>query len=117
MNKSLILAEKPSVGRDIARVLNCTDKNKGYMEGKGHVVTWAMGHLIELASPERYDKRFEVWSLETLPMVPDRFKLDVIGKTSHQYRQIKQLLHRKDISEVIIATDAGREEMLTCMTG
>lgn len=109
MGKTLVLAEKPSVGRDIARVLGCGGNNRSYKEGSEYIVTWAMGHLVQLASPERYGQQYEVWSLETLPMIPNPFKLEVIGKTSQQYKQVKQLLHRKDVSQVVIATDAGRE--------
>lgn len=109
MGKKLVIAEKPSVGRDIARVLGCNIKHKSYIEGKDYIVTYAMGHLITLASPSVYDKKYEEWSLMTLPMIPSKFKLEVIGNTSHQYKQIKQLLHRNDVTDIIIATDAGRE--------
>ncbi len=107
--KKLVLAEKPSVGREIARVLGCSSKNKSFMEGKIYVVTWAMGHLVELAEPSAYDTRFQKWDLELLPMLPEKMKHQVIRKSSHQFRQIQSLLKRKDIEEVIIATDAGRE--------
>lgn len=109
MGKILVLAEKPSVARDIGRVLNCDIKNRSYLEGKKYVITWGLGHLVELASPETYDKSFEKWSMETLPMIPKDFKLSVIGKTSKQYKEVKRLMSRKDIDELIIATDAGRE--------
>lgn len=109
MNKSIVIAEKPSVGRDIARVLGCHNKNKNYIEGPKYIVTWAMGHLVTLADPVKYGPKYEKWEMSTLPMIPERFKLELIGKTSFQFKVIKQLLHRKDVSEIIIATDAGRE--------
>jgi len=107
--KKLVLAEKPSVGRDISKVLGCVKKNNSYFEGKDYIVTWALGHLVTLAAPEKYKKEFSEWKLETLPMLPQPFKLEVIGSTSKQYSEVKKLLERKDVSEVVIATDAGRE--------
>ena len=107
--KKLIIAEKPSVARDIARVLNCTQKGNGSLEGKEYVVTWALGHLVTLADPEEYDKKYMKWDMETLPMMPDKMKLVVIRQTSKQYQAVKTQLFRKDIGDIIIATDAGRE--------
>ena len=107
--KSLVLAEKPSVAREIARVLNCNAKNKGYMEGSKYVVTWALGHLVTLAEPEDYDQKYKQWRLEDLPMLPDQMKLKVIRQTSQQFRVVAALMKRPDISEMVIATDAGRE--------
>lgn len=107
--KKLVLAEKPSVGKEIARVLGCGSRGKSYCEGKSHIVTWAMGHLVELAEPTAYDERFQKWDLNLLPMLPERMKHQVIRKSSHQFRQIQSLLKRKELGEVIIATDAGRE--------
>ncbi|MFZ5651988.1 MAG: DNA topoisomerase III [Bacillota bacterium] len=107
--KSLVLAEKPSVAREIARVLNCTAKGKGYLEGSRYVVTWALGHLVALAEPEDYDKKYKEWRLEDLPMVPEHMKLKVIRQTSHQFQVVRNLMKRPDIGELVIATDAGRE--------
>ena len=107
--KSLVLAEKPSVAREIARVLNCNVKSKGYIEGSRYVVTWALGHLVTLAEPEDYDKKYKQWRLEDLPMVPEQMKLKVIRQTSQQYQVVKNLMSRPDIGELVIATDAGRE--------
>ena len=107
--KSLVLAEKPSVGRDLGRVLNCRPRGKGFMEGDKYVVTWALGHLVTLAEPETYDAKFKHWNLDYLPMIPEKMKLKVIKQTSQQFKTVKSLLQRKDIAEVIIATDAGRE--------
>jgi len=109
MSKKIVLAEKPSVGRDIAKVLKCDKKENGYFEGKTHIVTWAMGHLVELASPEHYDKEYGVWNLSHLPIIPKKMDTQVIKKTSKQFGTVKKLLFRKDVDEIIIATDAGRE--------
>ena len=107
--KSLVLAEKPSVGRDIARVLHCSQKADGYMEGKDYVVTWGLGHLIELQDPEGYDKKYKEWKAEDLPIMPEKLQTVVIAKTGKQYRTVQRLLDRKDVGDVVIATDAGRE--------
>ncbi|KIR03934.1 DNA topoisomerase III [Lachnospiraceae bacterium TWA4] len=107
--KTLVIAEKPSVGRDIARVLNCQKKNKDFIEGKDFVVTWGLGHLVTLADPEDYSDDYKEWNLETLPMMPEKMKLSVIPQTRKQYQTVKNLLHRNDISTIVIATDAGRE--------
>ena len=107
--KSLVIAEKPSVARDIARVLHCNQKGNGILEGKKYVVTWALGHLVTLADPEEYDKKYVKWDMETLPMMPEKMKLVVIRQTSKQYQAVKAQLFRKDIGDIIIATDAGRE--------
>lgn len=109
MGKQLVLAEKPSVGRDIARVLNCTKQGNGYLEGKDYIVTWALGHLVTLADPEAYDPKYKSWQLEDLPMLPKAFKLVVIPKTAKQFKAVKAQMLRKDVTEIIIATDAGRE--------
>ena len=107
--KQLVLAEKPSVARDIARVLGCHNKTKSYIEGKNYVVTWALGHLVSLADPEQYGKEYKTWNMDTLPMMPKQWKLTVLRKTSGQFQAVKKLIHRNDISGIIIATDAGRE--------
>lgn len=107
--KSLVLAEKPSVARDIARVLGCKKKLPGALEGSQYIVTWALGHLVTLADPEEYNKKYKEWKIEDLPMLPERWELVVIKQTSKQYHGVKTQLFRKDVSEIIIATDAGRE--------
>ena len=107
--KSLVIAEKPSVGRDIARVLKCTKNGNGCIEGDKYIVTWGLGHLVTLADPEDYDKKYKEWKMEHLPMMPESFKLEVIKQTGKQYNAVKTLIHRNDVGEVIIATDAGRE--------
>lgn len=107
--KSLVLAEKPSVARDIARVLNCHKNIAGAIEGSQYIVTWALGHLVTLADPEEYDKKFKEWDMSYLPMTPEKWELVVMKQTSKQYHNVKAQLFRKDVSEIIIATDAGRE--------
>lgn len=107
--KSLVIAEKPSVGRDIARVLKCTKNGNGCIEGDNYIVTWGLGHLVTLADPEDYDKKYKEWKMEHLPMMPESFKLEVIKQTGKQYNAVKTLIHRNDVGEIIIATDAGRE--------
>lgn len=107
--KALVIAEKPSVARDIARVLGCSKNGNGCMEGSRYIVTWGLGHLVTLADPEDYDKKYKEWRMEDLPMLPEVFKLEVIGQTAKQYQAVKAQLHRKDVGEIIIATDAGRE--------
>lgn len=107
--KTLVIAEKPSVGRDIARVLKCSKNNQGALEGEKYVVTWALGHLVTLADPEAYDSKYKTWEMKDLPMLPEKFQLVVIKQTGKQYQTVKNHLYRKDISDVVIATDAGRE--------
>ena len=107
--KSLVIAEKPSVARDIARVLHCSQKGNGCLEGKEYVVTWALGHLVTLADPEEYDKKYMKWEMNALPMMPEHMKLVVIRQTAKQYNAVKTQLFRKDVGDIIIATDAGRE--------
>ena len=107
--KKLVLAEKPSVGREIAKVLKCNNNKGSYIEGKDYVITWALGHLVELQSPEDYDNKLKTWSMETLPMLPKHMKLKVIKKATKQFYEVKKQMERKDIDEIIIATDAGRE--------
>ncbi|MBU3209773.1 DNA topoisomerase III [Clostridium algidicarnis] len=109
MSKTLVLAEKPSVGRELARVLKCNKKGNGYLEGEKYIVTWALGHLVTLADPEVYDDKYKQWKLETLPMLPKELKLVVIKQSGKQYAAVKSQITRKDVNEIIIATDAGRE--------
>ena len=109
MGKTLVLAEKPSVARDIAKVLNCKQKGNGFLIGQKYIVTWALGHLVTLADPEIYSDRYKTWNLEDLPMLPKQMKLVVIKSTSKQFGIVKNLMHRDDIDELVIATDSGRE--------
>lgn len=107
--KSLVIAEKPSVARDIARVLKCSKKLNGAIEGNRYIITWGLGHLVTLADPEDYNVKYKEWKMEHLPMMPNPFKLEVIGQTGKQFSAVKNQIHRKDVEEIIIATDAGRE--------
>jgi DNA topoisomerase III len=111
MSKTLIIAEKPSVGRDLTRVLpGAFDKHEGYLEAPEHIVTWAVGHLVQLADPDEYDDRFKKWRMADLPIVPDRFKLVVRDERSKkQMNVVKRLLGRDDVETVVNACDAGRE--------
>jgi DNA topoisomerase-3 len=109
MAKILVLAEKPSVGRDIARVLGCKNEKNGYIEGNKYIVTWALGHLVTLADPETYDKKYKSWDMSDLPILPKDLKTVVIKKSAKQFNTVKAQLNRNDVSEVVIATDAGRE--------
>ncbi|WP_346928532.1 DNA topoisomerase III [Clostridium sp.] len=109
MGKILVLAEKPSVGRDLAKVLKCNQSKGAYIEGSKYVVTWALGHLVGLQDPEDYDEKYKKWSMETLPMIPQRMKLTVLKKTQKQFYEVKKQMLRNDIDEIVIATDAGRE--------
>jgi DNA topoisomerase-3 len=105
----LILAEKPSVGKDLGRVLNCNKEGNGYLEGKDNIVTWALGHLVTLADPESYDSIYASWQLEDLPIIPKSMKTEVIKQTRKQFNTVKELMLRSDVKEIVIATDAGRE--------
>ena len=107
--KTLVIAEKPSVGRDIARVVKCSRSGNGCLEGDKYIVTWALGHLVTLADPEDYDKKYKEWKMEDLPMMPETFRLEVIKQTGKQYQAVKSQIHRKDVGDIVIATDAGRE--------
>lgn len=107
--KKLVIAEKPSVGREIAKTLNLRERGNGYIEGPEYVVTWALGHLVELAEPSHYSERYKRWSLNDLPMLPEKLDERVIDETKDQFNVIASLLKRSDVSSVVIATDAGRE--------
>jgi DNA topoisomerase-3 len=109
--KTLVIAEKPSVGRDLARVLpGAFTKHEGYLEGPEHIVSWAVGHLVQLADPDEYDDRYKKWRMADLPIVPERFKLVVRDERSKkQMNVVKRLLARDDLDTVVNACDAGRE--------
>ena len=107
MSKIAVLAEKPSVGKELARVLNCRQNKKSYFEGEKYLVTWAFGHLVTLANPEDYDDKYVHWDLASLPIIPEKMKLIVIKKTGRHFAEVRKILKRSDISEIIIATDAG----------
>lgn len=107
--KTLVLTEKPSVAKDIARVLGCKRSGNGCIVGDKYIVTWALGHLVTLADPEAYDDKYKSWRMEDLPMLPGRMKLVVIGQTSKQFKSVSSLLSSAEVSDIVIATDAGRE--------
>ncbi len=105
----LIITEKPSMGRDVAAALGATRRGEGFVEGTADIVTWCVGHLVELDEPERYDPAWKSWRLETLPIIPEKFKYHPSDRTKDQFTVIKQLLKREDVTEVVNAADAGRE--------
>ncbi len=105
----LVLAEKPSVGKDLGRVLNCNKSGNGFVEGNKYIVTWALGHLVTLADHESYDSKYARWELEHLPIIPKTMKTEVIKQTRKQFNIVKSLMLRNDVTEIVIATDAGRE--------
>lgn len=109
MAKTLVLTEKPSVAKDIARVLGCRKNGNGCIIGDKYIVTWALGHLVTLADPEAYDDKYKSWRMEDLPMLPKKMKLVVIGQTSKQFKAVSSLLSSSEVSDIVIATDAGRE--------
>ena len=107
--KTLVVAEKPSVGRDIARVLGVTGNGQGYLNGKTHMVTWAVGHLVGLCEPDEVDEKYKKWSMFTLPMLPEKIPLKVFPATKSQFEVVKRLMNDENVSEIICATDSGRE--------
>ncbi len=109
MGKIIVLAEKPSVGRDIAKVFNCNKKGAGYIEGSKYIVTWGLGHLVTLSTPEKYGEQYKSWKMETLPMLPPKLKTEVIPQTSKHFSDVKKVLNRSDVDSLIIATDPARE--------
>lgn len=109
MSKTVVLAEKPSVARDIARVLGCSKKGNGFLEGTQYIVTWALGHLVTHADPDGYGDQYKTWNIADLPLMPAQLKTVVIRQTSKQFHAVKAQLTRKDVSTIVIATDAGRE--------
>ena len=105
----LVLAEKPSVGRDIARVLRCNEKGEGFIQGDEYIVTWAFGHLVTLCDPDELDERYKKWRAEDLPIMPDSIPTKVLPKSRQQFNLIKKLMQDKRVERIVCATDAGRE--------
>lgn len=103
----LVVAEKPSVAMDIGKVIGATKKEDGYVSGNGYVVTWCLGHLVELALPSAYDETYKNWSVDTLPIAPQKWIYGIKKSTKEQYAKLKELFKRPDISSVICATDVG----------
>ena len=106
---NLVIAEKPSVAQSIAKVLGCTGRQDGYLEGNGYLVSWCVGHLIELAEPEGYDSKYEKWKKEDLPIIPLEFKYQVSVSTKKQFQTLRELMNRSDVTVITNACDAGRE--------
>ncbi len=109
MSKSLVIAEKPSVAKEIAAALGVSNHRKTHIENEDYIITWAFGHLVSLAEPERYDRNYQNWDLEDLPIIPKHFKLMVLKGAGGQFNAIKKMIFRSDVKRVVIATDAGRE--------
>ena len=105
----LVIAEKPSVAQSLARVIGANKRQDGYLEGSGYLVSWCVGHLVELSAPERYDERFAKWRLEDLPILPERWLYEVSAATKKQFQILKGLMERPDVESLVCATDAGRE--------
>ena len=103
----LVIAEKPSVAQSIAKVIGATDRQDGYLEGNGYIVSWCVGHLVELAEPEAYDERYAKWNYSDLPILPDRWEYQVSECTKKQFKVLKELMKREDVSSLVEATDVG----------
>lgn len=110
MGKSVIIAEKPSVAKEFAKVLNINGKNNnGFIESQDYIVTWCVGHLVTMSYPEKYDEKLKNWSLSTLPFIPKEYKYEVIDSVSKQFDIIKNILNREDVDKIYVCTDSGRE--------
>ena len=105
----LVIAEKPSVAQSIAAVLGATQRKDGYLEGNDYLVSWCVGHLVELAQPESYEEAWKKWSYESLPIIPQEWQHEVKSDTKAQYQILKKLMHDDRVDAVVCATDAGRE--------
>ena len=105
----VIVAEKPSVARDIARVLGCKKSGEGFIAGEQYTVTWALGHLVTLCEPDEVDEKYKKWRMELLPMLPETLPTKIIPKTRKQFTVVKKLINDKETEKIICATDAGRE--------
>ena len=109
MGQILIVAEKPSVARDIARVLEVKTKMEGYLSSEKYLITWAIGHLVSLKEPEELDERYKRWRVADLPILPEKMELKILPKTKSQFSVVKNLMNSKDVDSLICATDSGRE--------
>ena len=110
MSKSLYIAEKPSVAKEFAKVLNVGGRaSDGYLESADAVVTWCVGHLVTMSYPEVYDPKLKKWSLDTLPFLPEEFKYELIDDVKKQFRIVERLLNREDVTCIYVCTDSGRE--------
>ena len=110
MAKKVIIAEKPSVAREFAKVLNVNGINKnGYIESEEYIVTWCVGHLVTMSYPEKYEEKLKYWNLSTLPFLPKEFKYEVIDSVKSQYEIVSGILNRDDVDTIYVCTDSGRE--------
>ena len=105
----LVIAEKPSVAKSIANVIGATNQKNGYFEGNGYLVSWCIGHLVELAMPEFYDEKYKIWKYEDLPILPNQWEYQISEDTKQQFEILKSLMRRYDVDSLVEATDAGRE--------
>ena len=105
----LVLAEKPSVAMNLSKVIGANQRGDGYMEGNGYLVSWCVGHLVELSQPEAYDEKYAKWRYDDLPILPDHWRYQVSASTKKQFGILKKLMQRKDVESLICATDAGRQ--------
>lgn len=105
----LVVCEKPSVAQSISKVLRATKRGDGFLEGGGYIVSWCVGHLVELAQPESYEERYAKWRKEDLPILPHSWKYQVTAATKKQFSILKKLMLRPDVESLVCATDAGRE--------
>lgn len=103
----LVITEKPSVAQAVARVIGANEKKDGFLEGNGYIVSWCIGHLVELAQPDAYFDEWKKWSYDTLPMIPDEWQTEVKSQTAAQYKVLKNLMHDAKVDSVICATDSG----------
>ena len=109
MSYKLVIAEKPSVAQSIAKVIGADKREDGYLEGNGYIVSWCVGHLVELASPESYDEKYEKWRYDDLPILPSQWNYQIVAATRKQFSILKKLMEREDVKGLVEATDAGRE--------
>ena len=105
----LVIAEKPSVAMSIAKVIGANSKKDGYVEGGGYIVSWCVGHLVQMANPDKYDEKYAKWEISDLPIIPSEYLYEVSKYTKKQFQVLKKLLNEKNVDEVINACDAGRE--------
>ena len=105
----LVIAEKPSVAQSIAKVIGATNREDGYLEGNRYLVSWCVGHLVELSQPESYDEKYEKWRYADLPILPEEWKYQISDATKKQFKILKDLMRRDDVESLVESTDAGRE--------
>ena len=106
---NLVIAEKPSVAQSIAAVLGATKRQDGYLEGNSYIVSWCVGHLVELATADTYDERYAKWEYADLPILPENWQFSISKGKEKQMKVLQELANRKDVTVITSATDAGRE--------